>query len=37
MIAKHFLSAKTFHANSANYLRQQKSLRDHLDELRWST
>jgi hypothetical protein len=29
MSPKTFLLAKTFHANSANFLRQEKSLRDH--------
>jgi hypothetical protein len=29
MIAKAFLSAKTFRAHGTNFLRQEKSLRDH--------
>jgi hypothetical protein len=33
MIAKTFLLAKTFHANSKNFLRQEKSLRDNGDVL----
>jgi hypothetical protein len=33
MIAKVFFIAKTFRAQSTNYLRQQKSIRDHGDEL----
>jgi hypothetical protein len=33
MIAKIFLMAKTFRAQSTNYLRRQKSIRYHGDEL----
>jgi hypothetical protein len=33
MIAKIFFIAKIFRAQSANYLRQEKSLRDHGGEL----
>ena len=29
MIAKDFISAKTFRAHSTNFLRQKKTLRDH--------
>jgi hypothetical protein len=29
MIAKEFISAKTFHAHSVNFFRDDKSLRDH--------
>jgi len=32
MIVKTFLLAKTFLAHSTNFLRQEKSLRDHCDE-----
>jgi hypothetical protein len=33
MIVKAFLLAKTFHANSANFLRQEKTIRDNGDAL----
>jgi len=33
MIAKTFVIAKTFRAHSANFLRQEKSIRDHGDAL----
>jgi hypothetical protein len=32
MIAKTFLLAKTFRAYGTNFLRQEKSIRDHGDE-----
>jgi hypothetical protein len=33
MIVKTFFTAKTFRAQGANYLRQEKSIRDHREEL----
>jgi hypothetical protein len=32
-ITKTFLCAKTFRARNTNYLRQEKGIRDHVDEL----
>jgi len=32
-VAKTFLLTKTFHAHNTNFLRQEKSIRNHVDEL----
>jgi len=33
MITKSFISRKTFRVNGMNFLRQEKNIRDHGDEL----